>query len=186
MLRPLGRPPQVDVRLRFYPGTCGRRMLPTAQLRQRHRRVSELTVACVAGIEQGVHILRHTFCSHLAMKGAPARAIQELGRTRGSLDDAALHPPESGNERRSGCSMDDSPASNSRRILETFWTRETRWSGEMRSTFRLRGCAATADWSRAASERAKASEPRERSGATGPPRASVSGIWGRSPQIKKD
>jgi integrase len=32
----------------------------------------------VAGIEQGMHILRHTFCSHLAMKGAPARAIQEL------------------------------------------------------------------------------------------------------------
>ena len=33
----------------------------------------------VAGIPQaGVHVLRHTFCSHLAMKGAPARAIQEL------------------------------------------------------------------------------------------------------------
>jgi integrase len=32
----------------------------------------------VAGITQGVHILRHTFCSHLAMKGAPARAIQEV------------------------------------------------------------------------------------------------------------
>jgi site-specific recombinase XerD len=33
----------------------------------------------VAGVPQaGVHILRHTFCSHLAMKGAPARAIQEL------------------------------------------------------------------------------------------------------------
>ncbi len=33
----------------------------------------------VAGLaEQGVHILRHTFCSHLAMRGAPARAIQEL------------------------------------------------------------------------------------------------------------
>lgn len=29
----------------------------------------------LAGIDQGVHILRHTFCSHLAMKGAPARAI---------------------------------------------------------------------------------------------------------------
>jgi site-specific recombinase XerD len=28
--------------------------------------------------EQGVHILRHTFCLHLAMRGAPARAIQEL------------------------------------------------------------------------------------------------------------
>jgi integrase len=26
----------------------------------------------------GVHILRHTFCSHLAMQGAPAKAIQEL------------------------------------------------------------------------------------------------------------
>ena len=26
----------------------------------------------------GVHVLRHTFCSHLAMRGAPARAIQEV------------------------------------------------------------------------------------------------------------
>ena len=26
----------------------------------------------------GPHSLRHTFCSHLAMRGAPARAIQEL------------------------------------------------------------------------------------------------------------
>ena len=33
----------------------------------------------VAGLPQaGVHVLRHTFCSHLAMRGAPARAIQEL------------------------------------------------------------------------------------------------------------
>jgi site-specific recombinase XerD len=30
----------------------------------------------------GVHILRHTFCSHLAMKGAPARAIQDLAGHR--------------------------------------------------------------------------------------------------------
>ena len=29
-------------------------------------------------MREGVHILRHTFCSHLAMRGAPARAIQEL------------------------------------------------------------------------------------------------------------
>jgi integrase len=28
--------------------------------------------------EDGVHRLRHTFCSHLAMRGAPVRAIQEL------------------------------------------------------------------------------------------------------------
>ena len=32
-----------------------------------------------AGIaKNGVHVLRHTFCSHLAMRRAPARAIQEL------------------------------------------------------------------------------------------------------------
>jgi integrase len=29
-------------------------------------------------VHDGVHVLRHTFCSHLAMRGAPARAIQEL------------------------------------------------------------------------------------------------------------
>jgi integrase len=29
-------------------------------------------------VPTGVHILRHTFCSHLAMQGAPVRAIQEL------------------------------------------------------------------------------------------------------------
>lgn len=35
--------------------------------------------ARLANLEnRGVHVLRHTFCSHLAMKGAPARAIQEL------------------------------------------------------------------------------------------------------------
>jgi site-specific recombinase XerD len=28
--------------------------------------------------QNGVHRLRHTFCSHLAMRGAPAKAIQEL------------------------------------------------------------------------------------------------------------
>ena len=55
----------------------------------------------IAGIEQDVHILRHTFCSHLAMKGAPARAIQELaGRPRRSVDHAALHALESGGERQ--------------------------------------------------------------------------------------
>jgi site-specific recombinase XerD len=31
-----------------------------------------------ANVKPAVHILRHTFCSHLAMRGAPARAIQEL------------------------------------------------------------------------------------------------------------
>src|SRR5688572_279252 len=37
------------------------------------------SVACRAGLRNnGPHILRHTFCSHLAMRGAPVRAIQEL------------------------------------------------------------------------------------------------------------
>jgi site-specific recombinase XerD len=31
-----------------------------------------------ANVKAGIHILRHTFCSHLAMRGAPARSIQEL------------------------------------------------------------------------------------------------------------
>jgi integrase len=31
-----------------------------------------------ANVREGIHVLRHTFCSHLAMRGAPARAIQEL------------------------------------------------------------------------------------------------------------
>jgi integrase len=31
-----------------------------------------------AEVRDGVHLLRHTFCSHLAMRGAPGRAIQEL------------------------------------------------------------------------------------------------------------
>jgi site-specific recombinase XerD len=36
-----------------------------------------------AGLENtGPHILRHTFCSRLAMRGAPARAIQELAGHR--------------------------------------------------------------------------------------------------------
>jgi integrase len=38
-----------------------------------------------AHIAPGVHVLRHTFCSHRAMKGAPARAIQELAGHRGLM-----------------------------------------------------------------------------------------------------
>jgi site-specific recombinase XerD len=33
-------------------------------------------------VPDGVHVLRHTFCSHLAMQGAPLRAIQELAGHR--------------------------------------------------------------------------------------------------------
>lgn len=34
--------------------------------------------AVAADLKPGVHILRHTFCSHLAMHGMPVRSIQEL------------------------------------------------------------------------------------------------------------
>ena len=35
-----------------------------------------------ANVRPGIHILRHTLFSHLAMRGAPARAIQEWPGTR--------------------------------------------------------------------------------------------------------
>ncbi len=50
------------------------------------RPLSQKVVQCMvrraakrAGVKhEGVHVLRHTFCSHLAMHGAAAKAIQEL------------------------------------------------------------------------------------------------------------
>jgi integrase len=47
-------------------------------LTQKVVQVTVRRVARRAHVKPGVHILRHTFCSHLAMRGAPARAIQEL------------------------------------------------------------------------------------------------------------
>jgi site-specific recombinase XerD len=45
-----------------------------------------------ANVRGGVHVLRHTFCSHLAMKGAPARAIQELaGHSELSMTQRYMH-----------------------------------------------------------------------------------------------
>jgi integrase len=81
-------------RVRFVPMTV---RLATALRQQRHLRARRVLVqttgdpltqkivqvsirraARSAHVQEGVHILRHTFCSHLAMRGAPARAIQEL------------------------------------------------------------------------------------------------------------
>ena len=81
-------------RVRFVPMTM---RLATALRQQRHLRGRRVLVqatgepvtqkivqvsigraARAAHVTEGVHILRHTFCSHLAMRGAPARAIQEL------------------------------------------------------------------------------------------------------------
>jgi integrase len=55
---------------------CG----PEGEPLTRNRMKKPLWRACrKAGLrEVGWHVLRHTFCSHLAMKGAPPKAIQEL------------------------------------------------------------------------------------------------------------
>src|SRR5262249_14991862 len=45
-----------------------------------------------ANVRDGVHVLRHSFCSHLAMRGAPARAIQELaGHSELSMTQRYMH-----------------------------------------------------------------------------------------------
>jgi integrase len=59
----------------------GPRVLSTADgqpLSQKAIDVKMRRAARRANVKAGIHILRHTFCSHLAMRGAPARAIQEL------------------------------------------------------------------------------------------------------------
>jgi len=68
----------------------------------------------------GPHMLRHTFCSHLAMRGAPATAIQELAghrisRQRGGTCTSVPRRSTA----RSGCS---SPP-ESTAVLETCWRR---------------------------------------------------------------
>lgn len=49
--------------------------------------------SCRAGLESnGPHRLRHTFCSHLAMRGAAPRAIQELaGHARFTTTQRYMH-----------------------------------------------------------------------------------------------
>ena len=54
---------------------CDRKGTP---LSQKEVQVLMRRVGRKANVKPGVHILRHTFCSHLAMRGAPAKAIQEL------------------------------------------------------------------------------------------------------------
>jgi integrase len=45
-----------------------------------------------AKVREGVHLLRHTFCSHLAMRGAPSRAVQELaGHSELSMTQRYMH-----------------------------------------------------------------------------------------------
>jgi len=92
-----------------------------------------------AGIEQGVHILRHTFCSHLAMKSAPALAIQELaGHADLSTTQRYMHLSPAATEdairlldgRQSGLEL----AEKFGDILDT----GRRWSEVIRSAFALK------------------------------------------------
>ena len=69
-----------------------------------------------AGLKRGgVHTLRHTFCSHLAMKGGSRQGHPGAGGAPGSVHDAALHASES---RDAGCG---DPAARWRRIVCEPW-----------------------------------------------------------------
>ena len=73
-----------------------------------------------AGVLPGVHILRHTFCSHLAMRGAPARAIQELaGHKDLATTQRYMHLSPAAVE--AAIALLDRPEAGE--SLETFWRR---------------------------------------------------------------
>ena len=56
--------------------------------------------------DSGVHRLRHTFCSHLSMRGAPARAIQELaGHKDLSTTQRYMHLSRRQSRAQFGCSI---------------------------------------------------------------------------------
>jgi site-specific recombinase XerD len=82
-----GRRPYVPLTKRLTDALRGARHLRAARvlcdeqgqpLTQKVIQVMVRRTARRANVKPGVHILRHSFCSHLAMRGAPARAIQEL------------------------------------------------------------------------------------------------------------
>ena len=59
-----------------------------------------------ANVRDSVHVLRHTFCSHLAMRGAPARAIQELaGHSDLGVTQRYMHLSPRRSTRRFSCSI---------------------------------------------------------------------------------
>ena len=67
-------------------GTCGRARALSTRMDRRLTQTSCRTTSTgrrrAQLVDSGVHRLRHTFCSHLAMRGAPARAIQEFAGHR--------------------------------------------------------------------------------------------------------
>ena len=71
--------------------------------------------------QNGVHRLRHTFCSHLAMRGAPARAIQELA---GHQDLMTTQRYMHLSPRRWTVRSDCSTPLERPQVLETCWRRD--------------------------------------------------------------
>ena len=68
------------------------------------RRVAQVCARFANDSGGGVHILRHTFCSHLAMRGAPARAIQELaGHADLSMTQRYMHLSPAALDAAIGC-----------------------------------------------------------------------------------
>ncbi|MGV3520490.1 MAG: tyrosine-type recombinase/integrase [Luteitalea sp.] len=73
---------------------------------------SRLRVPCrEAGVPHGVHTLRHTFCSHLAMRGATALAVKELaGHT--SLTTTQMYMHLSPDARGAAIALLNAPGNN--------------------------------------------------------------------------
>ena len=70
--------------------------------------------------KHGVHILRHSFCSHLAMRRAPFRAIQELaGHGSLSVTSRYMHLTPSAVEGAIRLLEQPAPTSSRGAILET-------------------------------------------------------------------
>ena len=71
-------------------------------------------------VPDGVHVLRHTFCSHLAMRGASTRAIQELaGHQNISTTQRYMHLSPAAKEGAIGLLDQAAPTFGRGDILET-------------------------------------------------------------------
>ena len=68
-------------------------------------------------VTSGVHILRHTFCSHLAMRGVPAKVIQELAGHADLTTTMRMHLAKGSKE--AAIAVLDHPAEEGGDLLET-------------------------------------------------------------------
>ena len=94
--RPSERKSRLAAALSGHRHLCSPRVLCQDSTEPRTRQIVQARAKRAAGrarlAHHDVHILRHTFCSHLAMRGAPARAIQELaGHKDLSMTQRCMH-----------------------------------------------------------------------------------------------